>query len=98
MEALGAGEIVTNSIDNDGQMKGCDLAFAQRISETVSTLITIFGRADSLKDIEALVHSCGVVGASAGSLFVFKGVYKAVLINYPSLVQRDNLIKRVLGW
>jgi cyclase len=47
-----------------------------------------------LDDIEALIRACGVIGASAGSLFVFKGVYKAVLINYPTLAQRDELIRR----
>jgi cyclase len=97
METLGAGEIVINSIDHDGQMKGYDLVFAQRIRETVTIPITILGGAGSLQDIEALVSTCGVIGASAGSLFVFKGVYKAVLINYPNVAQRDELIARALG-
>jgi cyclase len=97
MEALGAGEIVINSIDNDGQMKGYDVAYAQRIREAVSVPITILGGAGSLQDIEKLVGACGVIGASAGSLFVFKGVYKAVLINYPNVAQRDELITRALG-
>ena len=38
-----------------------------------------------------------MVGASAGSLFVFKGVYKAVLINYPTLAQRDDIMHRAMG-
>ena len=41
-------------------------------------------------------RTCGVVGAAAGSLFVFKGVYKAVLINYPTMAQRDELIRKAL--
>ena len=97
MEALGAGEIVINSIDNDGQMKGYDLAFAQRVRAAVSIPITILGGAGSLQDIETLVGTCGVIGASAGSLFVFKGVYKAVLITYPNVAQRDELMSRALG-
>jgi cyclase len=97
MEALGAGEIVINSIDNDGQMKGYDIAFAQKVRAAVGIPITILGGAGSLQDIEALVGACGVIGASAGSLFVFKGVYKAVLINYPNVAQRDELISRALG-
>jgi cyclase len=50
-----------------------------------------------MDDIQALIHTCGLVGASAGSLFVFKGVYKAVLINYPTLAQRDEMILRAFS-
>ena len=75
-------------------MTGYDLALAEKIRQAVNIPITILGGAGSLDDIEALIRTCGVIGASAGSLFVFKGVYKAVLINYPTLVQRDELIRR----
>lgn len=95
-EELGAGELVINSIDLDGAMKGYDLVLAERIRPAVKIPITILGGAGSLDDIEALIRACGVIGASAGSLFVFKGVYKAVLINYPTLVQRDELIRKAL--
>jgi len=93
-EKLGAGELVINSIDLDGAMKGFDLALAEKIRQAVNIPITILGGAGSLDDIEALIRTCGVIGASAGSLFVFKGGYKAVLINYPTLAQRDELIRR----
>lgn len=96
-EALGVGEIIINSIDNDGQMKGYDLALAEKIRDAVNIPITFLGGAGSLDDIGALIRTCGVVGASAGSLFVFKGVYKAVLINYPNVVQRDELIRTSLS-
>lgn len=95
-EKLGAGELVINSIDLDGAMKGYDLALAEKIRQAVNIPITILGGAGALDDIEALIRCCGVIGASAGSLFVFKGVYKAVLINYPTLAQRDELICRAL--
>lgn len=95
-EQHGAGEIVINSIDNDGQMKGYDLVLAKRIREAVNIPITILGGAGSLDDIGQLVATCGVVGAAAGSLFVFKGTYRAVLISYPSMSQRDALIKASL--
>jgi cyclase len=93
IEKYGAGELVINSIELDGLMTGYDLALAKRIRQTVNIPITILGGAGSLSDMEALIRDCGVVGASAGSLFVFKGVYKAVLINYPTLLQRDQLIQ-----
>ena len=96
-QALGAGEIVINSIDNDGQMKGYDLVLAKQIRDAVAIPITFLGGAGSLDDIAKLIRVCGVVGASAGSLFVFKGVYKAVLINYPNVLQRDELIRSSLS-
>jgi imidazole glycerol-phosphate synthase subunit HisF len=96
VEKFGAGELVINSIDLDGAMTGYDLALADKVMQQVNIPITILGGAGSLDDIGTLIRYCGVIGASAGSLFVFKGVYKAVLINYPTMVQRDELIQTAL--
>ena len=97
VEALGAGEIVINSIDRDGTMKGYDLELARIVRQGVKIPMTVLGGAGSLADIEALIAACGVVGAAAGSLFVFKGVYRAVLINYPSISQKDDVIRKALS-
>lgn len=96
-QALGAGEIVVNSIDNDGRMKGYDLALAARLRQTLRVPMTALGGAGSLTDIGSLIDACGVVGAAAGSLFVFKGQYRAVLINYPDPPRKDELIRSALG-
>jgi len=93
MERLGAGEIVINSIDNDGIMKGYDLALVDKIQASISVQLTILGGAGSLHDIGQLISRYGVIGAAAGSLFVFKGVYRAVLINYPNRAEKDVLIE-----
>ena len=92
LEHYGVGEIVINSIDNDGKMKGYDLRIAEEIRDAVSVPLTILGGAGSLDDIKHLIDRFGIIGASAGSLFVFKGVYRAVLISYPSPKEKDNLI------
>lgn len=91
-EALGAGEVVVNSIDRDGMMKGYDLDLAAAIREAVSLPITVLGGAGSLEDVVALIARFGIIGAAAGSLFVFKGSYRAVLINYPRRADKDALI------
>jgi cyclase len=96
-EARGAGEIVVNSIDNDGQMKGYDLELAKRVRAATTLPMTVLGGAGSLADIGKLIATCGVVGASAGSLFVFKGAYRAVLINYPAPAQKEELIQSSLA-
>ena len=95
-EKLGAGEIVINSIDLDGQMTGYDLDLATKIREAIRLPMTLLGGAGSISDIGSLIQTCGVIGAAAGSLFVFKGVYRAVLINYPSIIERDVLIRSAL--
>lgn len=88
LEELGVGEITVNSIDRDGVMKGYDLELARRVRAAVTVPLTILGGAGSLRDLEELVKEFGIIGAAAGSLFVFKGVYKAVLINYPARKQK----------
>jgi imidazole glycerol-phosphate synthase subunit HisF len=92
MEKQGAGELVVNSIDNDGIMQGYDLNIIQKIREVISIPLTAMGGAGSLDDIGELIKQHGIIGAAAGSLFVFKGKYRAVLINYPSPAQKDELI------
>lgn len=92
LERLGVGEIVINSIDNDGLMKGYDIDLVKKVRESISVPITVLGGAGSLQDIGRLINKFGVIGAAAGSLFVFKGVYRAVLINYPNRAEKDALI------
>lgn len=96
-EKFGAGEVVINAIDHDGMMKGYDLSLARKLRNAINLPMTFLGGAGSLADIGALISEVGVVGASAGSLFVFKGAYRAVLINYPTRSERDSLISRVLA-
>ena len=93
MVEFGAGEILVNSIDRDGMMNGYDLDLVQTVRDAVNCPVTAMGGAGSLADIEALIARFGTIGASAGSLFVFKGVYRAVLINYPKRVDRDRLVE-----
>jgi len=96
MQELGAGEIVINSIDNDGRMKGYDVALAAKLRETVSIPITVLGGGGSLEHMRDVVAECGVVGVSAGSFFVFKGPYRAVLISYPSDQQKADVVYSAL--
>ena len=95
--SLGAGEIVINSIDNDGRMRGYDLDLARGIRDATRLPMSVLGGAGSLADIGRLVAECGIVGASAGSLFVFKGPYRAVLINYPAPATKEDLIRSAIG-
>ncbi|WLT31318.1 AglZ/HisF2 family acetamidino modification protein [Geothrix sp. PMB-07] len=91
VEELGAGEIVLNSVDHDGEMNGYDLDLIAQVREAVSVPLTVLGGAGSLADLQDLVMRHGIIGAAAGSLFVFKGKYRAVLINYPNRDEKDAL-------
>lgn len=92
LSALGAGEIVINSIDRDGMMKGYDIELATTMRSRITVPMTILGGAGSYDDISSLIKAVGVVGSAVGSLFVFKGIYKAVLINYPSHDDKERII------
>ena len=92
-QRLGAGEIVINSIDKDGVMKGYDLDLIAKVREKISLPMTVLGGAGSLSDIEKVIDQHGVIGVAAGSLFVFKGPYKAVLINYPTQLEKNAIFK-----
>lgn len=97
IEELGAGEVVINSIDQDGVMSGYDMNLVSGVRECINLPLTVLGGAGSLNDIIALVESFGIVGAAAGSLFVFKGKYRAVLINYPSRSEKDVIVTQVVN-
>jgi len=90
-EGRGAGEIVLNSIDLDGAMTGYDLKLARELRAEVNVPVTLLGGAGSLADLASAVEALGIVGLAAGSLFVFKGPYRAVLISYLSHAQRAQL-------
>ena len=91
LEEIGIGEIVINSIDNDGVMQGYDLPLIESIREKCSMPITVIGGAGSIQHIKDLISKFKIIGAAAGSLFVFKGKYKAVLINYPNREERKPI-------
>ena len=83
VQEFGAGEIIINSIDQDGMMKGFDMNLISKIREVVNIPVTVLGGAGNINDIKKIIQKHGIIGVAAGSLFVFKGKYKAVLINYP---------------
>jgi len=94
MAELGAGEIVINSVDRDGRMIGYDLDLVEQVRQKINLPLTVLGGAGSLDDFRELFDRFGLIGAAAGSLFVFKGKYRAVLINYPNRVEKEALLTK----
>lgn len=91
-ERLGVGEILVNAIDRDGVMGGYDTALVKAVSSRCSIPVIACGGAGSLDDLAAGVAQGGASAVAAGSMFVYKGVHRAVLINYP---ERRDLKQRL---
>lgn len=92
MENLGVGELIINSIDNDGLMKGYDLGIVKEISNQLTIPVIACGGAGNLEDFKK-VKEIGAHGCAAGSMFVYNGIHKAVLISYPKYEKLYELFK-----
>lgn len=83
LEKRGVGEIIINSIDKDGEMTGYDLELIRRVSEAVSVPLIAAGGARNVDDLRSAIVEAGASASAAGSMFVFQGKHRAVLISYP---------------
>lgn len=83
LQERGAGEILLTAINHDGMQQGYDLPLIESVSAAVSIPVIACGGAGTLADLGQAVQA-GASAAAAGSLFVFTGPHRAVLINYPS--------------
>ena len=81
--AQGCGEILINAIDQDGMMKGYDIKLIRSVVSATGVPTIACGGAGTLEDFRTAVHEGGAAAVAAGSLFVFHGKHRAVLINYP---------------
>ncbi len=82
MEKRGAGELFVNSIDRDGTMQGYDIDLIQRVSESVTVPVIACGGAGNVRHLAEAIR-VGASAVAAGSMFVFQGPLRGVLISYP---------------
>lgn len=92
MEEMGAGEIMLNSVDRDGTMAGYDIELLKKVADSVSIPVIACGGAGSVDDFVRLKKEAHISAVAAGSMFVFQGKYKAVLINFP---ERKELAQKL---
>jgi cyclase len=83
MEGFGAGEIIIQSIEFDGMMNGYNYSESISIAKSITIPVTILGGAGKLSDVRSTHEQFIFNGYAAGSLFVYQGVHRGVLINYP---------------
>jgi cyclase len=91
METRGAGEVLLNSVDRDGVMRGYDLALISEVTAAIRVPVIAFGGAGCLEDAGRALRA-GASAAAAGSLFCFAGPSRAVLVNYPDRRDIDAVL------
>ena len=89
--AAGAGEIFLNSVDRDGMMAGYDLELIRRVTGAVNVPVVACGGAGTVEHLLTAVREGGASAVSAGSMFVFHGKHRAVLINYPTQAELKGI-------
>jgi cyclase len=94
MEERGAGEIIIQSIDKDGTMSGYDVNMVKIIAESVTIPVVSLGGAGKWEDLVELNDLISLNGLAAGSLFIYHGERKAILINYPDRDLIQQLFKQ----
>lgn len=92
LSKIGIGELVINSIDRDGTMLGYDFELVEKVKSLINFPLSVIGGASSHENITELFKKFGQIGAGVGSLFVFKGKYKAVLVNYPTGIEKLQIL------
>lgn len=93
MEDLGAGEILLQSIDRDGEMSGYDLELIASITDSVNIPVIACGGASTRDDLARPIREAHASASAAGSLFVFSGSERGVLINFPERAYLEQLLK-----
>ncbi len=93
MASLGAGEILVNSIDRDGTMRGYDIPLIMSFTSKLHVPVIALGGAGTIQDLSLALNDGGASAAAAGSMFVYFGRKKAVLINYPDRNEIADILK-----
>lgn len=94
IDSLGVGEIILNSIDNEGTYSGYDLDLIKRVSREVSVPLVALGGARNFEDFSFAINDAHASAVAAGSIFVYHGSRKAVLINYPTKIEAKRILKK----
>jgi cyclase len=91
VEKLGAGEILLTSIDRDGTMTGYDLELIRQVTRAVRIPVIACGGAGTVEDFGRAVGA-GASAVAAGSMVVYQGRNRAVLINFPSKSELEAVL------
>lgn len=93
MQENGAGELIVQSMEQDGLMQGYDISLIKSVSESVTIPVVAFGGAGNLNHMKQAYIEAYASGLAAGSMFVYHGARKGILINYPEQEVIKNLLR-----
>ncbi|MBA64829.1 MAG: imidazole glycerol phosphate synthase subunit HisF [Candidatus Marinimicrobia bacterium] len=93
IENYGAGEVFINAIDKDGTYSGYDINLIKIVSNQVKIPVIACGGAGSIHDFKPAINEGRASAVAAGSIFVYHGAKRAVLINYPTSEEKIELFK-----
>lgn len=93
-ESIGVGEVLLNSIDRDGMMNGLDISLIEQVSSAVKIPVIACGGAGSLMDIGNAVHQGRASAVALGSMVVYHGRQRAVLINFPTRAEINRVLEK----
>lgn len=85
-QQMGAGELLLNCVDRDGSMQGLDVDLVQELSPQLHIPIVACGGAGSLEHLQQ-AEAAGASAIAGGSMFVFRGKQRGILISYPNEAQ-----------
>ena len=91
MAELGAGEILLSAVDHDGVQDGYDLDLLKSVAQAIDVPVIAVGGAGNLKHFDEASKQ-GAAAVAAGSLFVFTGKHRAVLITYPARAELEKAL------
>jgi cyclase len=94
VEKMGAGEILINSIERDGTGAGYDLELIRKVSDSVNIPVIACGGAGKIEDLAEAITIGHASAVTAGSLFVYHGKRRAVLINFPTKKELELLLEK----
>ena len=95
MNNIGVGEIIFNFIDKDGTMNGYDTYFLNSYLDFIKVPFSFLGGAGSIEHFKELIKIKSTIGIGCGSYFIYKGVKKAVLINYLNFEEKKQLCNTI---
>ena len=90
VESEGAGELLLNDIDRDGSLSGYDLDVIAEMAAAVKIPLIASGGASCIADLIQVQSEARASAAAAGSLFVFIGPLRGILLSYPSEEERQK--------
>lgn len=93
LEEYGAGEIVVQSVDRDGTYQGYDIELIKKVSMAVTVPVIALGGAKDYQDFRIAVDEGKASAVAAGSLFVYHGPRRAVLISSPDFQEKEEIFK-----